>query len=152
MPPKKKNKFAPASVFDATVMINFQSIDPTFMAHLRRVVIYTRTHGRPPGVTYRSRDGLNSGAWLQQCQAAPHALSIEQRALLLSVPGVRLSLDPSLCRLPMGYRSDSEEKLWRRVSAWADNPVYDAGTRRARYNAMRLRIQAAAARDETSAA
>jgi hypothetical protein len=130
-----------ASVFDATVTINFQSVDPTFLQHLRRLVKYIRSHGRAPGRNYRSPDGLNTGLWFEQCQANPHLLTYEQRALLLCIPGVRLCTG-TVTSLPLGYRTATEKKLWDRVSAWADNEVYDAGTRQARHNAMRTRMAA----------
>lgn len=140
-----KKKSAPSSVFDAAVTCNFQSIDPVFMQHIRRMVHYRRAEGRLPGPHYRSQDGLDTGAWLVRCQHNPHVLTPEQRAILLSVPGVRLSLDPGLSRLPMGHRGETESKLWSRVAAWSDNEVYDPGTRRARHNAMKLRMANAAA-------
>lgn len=134
--PKKP---AAVSVFDRTVLINFQAVDPTFRMNLRRVVRYQLENHRLPDRTYRSPDGVAAGEWLAQCQRNPHILTENERAMLLCIPGMKLSPARRLTELPLGHASESEKKLWTRVSAWAVDEQFDAGSRKARHQAMLLR-------------
>lgn len=120
---------------------------------LREVALYFAANQRVPRPTARSRNGFPVGNWLAEAQRVPHNLTESTRAFLLSIPGMWLASRPVGPRNVGHPRTQAEEVMFRRLTAWAEDPMNDAPTARAlRGNLARSQKAEARSSEETTPA
>lgn len=112
------------SVFEANQSLDFEVFDPEFRVGLRNLVRYVDTSGGLPSAT-STYNGFPVGRWLRDYQDNPHVLDVSNRAVLLAIPGVRLTKLPNRDTRVIVRPIPARAWLWERLRAWAVDPMKD---------------------------
>lgn len=112
------------NVFESNQSLDFAVFPATFQRGLRELALYVDWSGGAPSPSARGSNGFEVGKWLHEIQRVPHVLDLPQRAVLLSVPGVRLSEFSG--SEPVQVPGDpARQYLWHRLRLWASDPADD---------------------------
>lgn len=111
------------SIFEANQSLDFEVFDPQFRSGLRNLVFYVQRHQGVPSLS-ANFNGFPVGKWLRSIQENPHVIDESKRAVLLSIPGIRLSSLPAPRRLVV-RPVPAKSLLWARLCAWAEDPMND---------------------------
>lgn len=112
------------SVFEANQSLDFEVFDAMFKNGLRNLVKYVDNEGGIPALT-STYNGFEVGKWLHGLQDNPHVLDVSNRAVLLSIPGVRLTKLPRRDQRVVIHTSPARRVLWERLRAWSVDPMTD---------------------------
>lgn len=112
------------NIFESNQSLDFAVFPAEFQRGLRELTLYVERSGGAPSVGARSSGGFEIGRWLHEVKRVPHILDLPQRAVLLSVPGVRLAEFNG--SEPLQIDADpARAYLWHRLRLWAKNPADD---------------------------
>lgn len=120
----RRQRPRPQTVFEQNQSLDFARFDAQFQTGLRALVKHVTSHNGAPAANTTTPEGFALGQWLWTIQRNPHVLDISQRAVLLAIPGVRMTTRPT----PEPFEATTDrarDYLWQRLRAWAHNPMDD---------------------------
>lgn len=113
------------NVFEQNQSIDFAVFSAEFRQGLRALSLYVNKHAGIPSPTVKDVTGFPLGQWVRGHQEDPHSLSIPERAVLLAIPGMKLTtmvLGPEPVEV---VKDPAREYLWQRLSRWSQDPMLD---------------------------
>lgn len=116
-------------LYSRHVGICFEAMPSDFRTGLRELVRHVADKGGLPSPSTVTPSGYRVGRWYARTIDCPHILTIEQRAALLTIPGVAFT-PPRGARVAFDPPTEARATLWQRLQVWADDPMADAICRR----------------------